>query len=212
MASRRPDQLRGASTCCTWAVISLPLTTARLSIRMMRVQHTQRLVEYRNHREVVRHQGWEVPFTIEMGEQLIAEQAHLEGPIDESWVQLAVELRSEERGSETIGDIAVRIHDNGRQATIGYTIAADAQGNGYATEAATAVVDALFEDADVHRIVASTDPENIASRRVLEKIGFRFEGRSPSSVFVHGQWVDDDRFALLASEHADRIRPADDRA
>jgi RimJ/RimL family protein N-acetyltransferase len=178
---------------------------------MMRAQHTQRLVEYRNHPEVARHQGWELPFTSEMGEQLVSEQAHFDGPVNESWVQLAVELRSELRGSETIGDVAVRIHDNGRQAIIGYTIAADAQGNGYATEAATAVVEALFGEAHIHRIVASVDPANVASRRVLDKLGFRFEGRSPSSVFVRGQWYDDDRFALLSSEHGPQVTAIDDR-
>ena len=130
----------------------------------------------------------------------IDEQAALDGPTNDAWVQLAVELRG-----TTIGDVAIGVRDGGRQATIGYSISTHAQGHGYATEAVGAVVDALFDQVDLHRIVASIDPENGASRRVLEKLGFRFEGRSPSSAFVRGAWVDDDHFALLASERTPAV-------
>lgn len=162
---------------------------------MMRAADVDRLVEYRNEPGVARFQEWDMPFTDEMGARLITEQERLDGPTNGAWVQLAVELQR-----TVIGDVAVGVRDGGRQTTIGYSISTHAQGNGYATEAVGAVIDALFDHADVHRIVASIDPENGASRRVLEKLGFRFEGRSPSSAFVRGTWVDDDHFALLASE------------
>ncbi len=189
-------------------VISLPLTTDRLTVRMMRSEHSNRLVAYRNQPEVARFQDWEVPFTIEMAERLINGQSGLDGPADEQWVQLVVE-----HAGVAIGDVAVGIHDNGRQATIGYSIITEEQGKGYATEAVAAVIDALFTEAHLHRIVATLDPVNGASRRLLEKLGFRFEGHSPLSVFVRGEWADDDRFALLASEHAgQRVTPTCDPA
>ncbi len=166
---------------------------------MMRSMDVERFVEYRNQPDVARFQDWEVPFTVDMGRRVIDEQAALDGPTNDAWVQLAVEL-----AGRTIGDVAVAIHDSGRQATIGYSIITDAQGYGYATEAVGAVVDALFDEAKIHRIVASIDPENGASKRVLEKLGFRFEGCSPSSAFVRGAWVGDAHFALLDTEHAAR--------
>jgi aminoglycoside 6'-N-acetyltransferase len=169
---------------------------------MMRTADMEVLIEYRNQPDVARHQDWDVPYTVEMAGRLIDSQSGLDGPTDDQWVQMAVE-----RGDVVIGDVAVGVHDSGRQATIGYTIATDAQGHGYATEAVAAVLDALFTEAGIHRVVASIDPHNPASRRVLEKLGFRYEGRSPSSVFVRGEWTDDDRFALLASEHAERVTP-----
>ncbi len=170
---------------------------------MMRAQDLERLVEYRNQPDVARFQEWEVPYTVELGKRLIDEQAALDGPTNDAWVQLAVEL-----AGRTIGDVAVGVRDVGRQATIGYSIITDAQGDGYATEAVGAIVDALFDEPRIHRVVASIDPENGASRRVLEKLGFRFEGRSPSSTFVRGVWVDDDHFALLATEHTPRSAPS----
>lgn len=206
-ASTLPDQLRERHACCTGEVITLPLTTDRLTVRMMRAEHAASLVEYRNHPDVARYQDWELPFTADMAERLIDGQAGLDGPADDQWVQMAVELEG-----VAIGDVAVGIHDKGRQATIGYSITAAEQGRGYGSEAVTAVVAALFSEAHLHRITASADPANEASRRLLEKLGFRFEGRSPLSVFVRGEWVDDDRFALLATEHAESVTASDARA
>ena len=176
---------------------------------MMRPVHIDSLVEYRNHPEVARYQDWSVPFTVEMAERMIAEQSTLDGPAGDQWVQLAIELRDGAPIGAAIGDVAVGVHDSSRQASVGYSITPAHQGNGYATEAVTAVIDALFGDAGVHRITASIDPQNVASRRVLDKLGFRFEGRSPLSVFVRGEWVDDDRFAVLAGEWTGNITSAD---
>ncbi|HSB86643.1 MAG TPA: GNAT family protein, partial [Ilumatobacteraceae bacterium] len=173
------------------------LNTPRLTIRMMRSEHAPRLIEYRNDPEVARYQDWDVPFTEEMADSLIESQQSYDGLVDDFIVQLAIEV-----GGVAIGDLAVGLYDSGRQATLGYSVMSAAQRKGFATEAAQAIVAALFDEVGVHRIVATIDPGNSASRRVLEKLGFRHEGRSLSSAFVRGEWVDDDRFALLASEHA----------
>jgi RimJ/RimL family protein N-acetyltransferase len=73
------------------------------------------------------------------------------------------------------------------------------RGKGYAREAAAALIDAVFAQTDVHRIVASIDPANLASMRVLEHLGFRYEGTARDAEMVRGEWVDDMRFALLRS-------------
>ena len=104
------------------------------------------------------------------------------------------------RDGAMIGDVAVGISDEGRQAMIGYSIAPVAQGNGYATEAVRAVVAALFAAPEMHRISASVDPANVASQRVLDKLGLRHEGRAIAAVLVRGEWADDDSYAILATE------------
>jgi ribosomal-protein-alanine N-acetyltransferase len=58
----------------------------------------------------------------------------------------------------------------------GYCLARDAWGKGFATEAATAFVDAAMRQPDIWRIQAYCDVENRASARVLEKVGLTFEG------------------------------------
>jgi aminoglycoside 6'-N-acetyltransferase len=187
-------------------MISLPLVTERLSIAMMRAEHLPALLAYRNDPDIARYQDWDLPFTASSAQRLIDSQSELDGPANDEWVQLAVRA-----GGAVVGDVAVGVHDDGRQANIGYSIATAEQRKGYATEAVGAVVDALFVEAGLHRIVASIDPQNSASRRVLEKLGFRFEGRSLLAAFVRGEWVDDDRFALLATERPPGVRRRDDR-
>lgn len=192
-------------------MISLPLTTERLVIAMMRPHHAASFVVYRNHPDIARYQDWTVPFTAGMAERMMGDQSALDGLTGDEWVQLAIELRACEPTGIAIGDVAVGIHDSGRQATIGYSISTGEQGKGYATEAVAAVIDLLFGEAGIHRIAASIDPQNVASRRVLDKLGFRFEGRSPLSVFVRGEWVDDDRFAVLETEWTSKVTPTDGR-
>lgn len=182
--------------CSTVTVVPLPITTERLTIRMMRENDIDALMAYRNDPEVARYQEWEMPFTEQMARELVSAQTDHHGLVDGMFVQLAID-----HDGETVGDLAVQLFDSSRQAFLGYSIRSEQQRKGYATEAAAAMIAALF-GAGLHRVVGTIDPANAASRRVLEKLGFRYEGRSVSSVFVRGEWADDDRFAKLDREHA----------
>ena len=59
---------------------------------------------------------------------------------------------------------------------IGYGISEEYQNNGYATEAVKAILEWAFSHLEVNVVEAETDPENIASKRVLEKCGFALNG------------------------------------
>lgn len=186
----------------------LPLHTERLVIRMMRGPDIPRLVAYRNDPHIGRFQDWELPFTDDAATRVIDGQAALERPTNGQWVQLAVYL-----GNEMVGDVAVELRAGGAIATMGYTFAAEHHGRGFATEAVGAVVDALCE-AGVHRFVATLDPQNVPSMRVLEAVGFTYECVARRAELVRGEWVDDLRYAMLADERRtwrDRVRtpPAD---
>ena len=61
---------------------------------------------------------------------------------------------------------------------IGYGVAEDWRGCGYATEAVAALVDWALKQSGVMRVTAETGPSNIASRRVLEKAGFVRTGKA----------------------------------
>lgn len=75
---------------------------------------------------------------------------------------------------EVIGMIDPRIE--GSKVGIGYVAARAHWGRGYITEATRAVIEWALQQATVYRVYATTDIENIASRRVLEKAGMRCEG------------------------------------
>ena len=69
---------------------------------------------------------------------------------------------------------------------IGYVLIPSERGKGYGTETVQLAVDYLFLSKDTVRIQAQTNPENIASQKVLEKAGFKREGRIRKTVFVWG--------------------------
>ncbi len=73
---------------------------------------------------------------------------------------------------------------------IGYSVVRDHRGRGVATEAVRAVIEAGFEDAGLGRLNAYCVPENAASRRVLERAGFTYEGVLPHGATVGGTPVD----------------------
>jgi RimJ/RimL family protein N-acetyltransferase len=73
------------------------------------------------------------------------------------------------------------------------------QGHGYATEAARAVVDWAFV-AGFHRVFGRLEPRNIASARVLEKLGMRKEAHLVENEWVKGEWQSEAVYAILERE------------
>jgi ribosomal-protein-alanine N-acetyltransferase len=75
---------------------------------------------------------------------------------------------------QVIGMIDPRIE--GPRIGVGYVIGRAYWGNGYMPEATQAIIHWAFEQPTIYRVYATTDVENVASRRVLEKVGMRCEG------------------------------------
>jgi [ribosomal protein S5]-alanine N-acetyltransferase len=93
-----------------------------------------------------------------------------------------------------------------RVAEIGYEIAPTYWGNGYATEAAQAIVGYGFGQQRLHRIAAWCIAENTASAHVLEKLGMRLEGRLREQEWLKGRWWDALLYAILDREYPERSR------
>jgi RimJ/RimL family protein N-acetyltransferase len=98
------------------------------------------------------------------------------------------------------GSLNTRNRPEYATAEIGYCLAARVWGRGYGTEAVRALCEVGFQDAGLHRIVAFIDPENVTSIRLIERVGFRREGRLREDVRVRGEWRDSLVYALLANE------------
>ena len=84
-----------------------------------------------------------------------------------------------------------------RSASMGYCLSDAAWGNGYATEAADAVLQWAFATLDLNRVQAETDTRNTASARVLEKLGFVREGTLREDCIVNGDVSDSWVYGLL---------------
>ena len=93
-----------------------------------------------------------------------------------------------------------------RVAEMGYEIAPHHWGNGYATEAARAIVELGFGQLELHRIAAWCIAENTASSHVLEKLGMRLEGRLREREWMKGRWWDALLYAILDREYPGHAR------
>lgn len=172
--------------------------TQRLILRPFEDRDIIPFSTYRSDPEVARYQGWEAPYSIQQAEQFVAAEKTRQRAQPGQWVQVAMELKAT---GEMIGDCAFYCLENDpRQAEIGFTLARSFQGQGYATEAITCLLDYLFGDLGLHRVRANCDPENAASARLLERVGMRHEGRFIESLWFKGGWVGEDWYALLRRE------------
>ncbi len=87
------------------------------------------------------------------------------------------------------------------QAELGYRLSADCWGQGYASEAAEALVAFGFATLGLHRIYALCHPDNVGSRRVMEKMGMRYEGHLREDWrYRDGTWRDSLLYAILAQD------------
>lgn len=180
----------------------LPLDTPRLRLRVLQPADLDTLIEYRNDPDTARFQFWDLPYTRARAEGEFADQAGLDDILPSGWTQIAVDLRDPALTTEPrlVGDLAVGLEHDGAIATIGYTIAPAWRRRGMAREAVGALVDALFAHTVAHRIVASLDPLNTASERLLIGLGFHREGVARQAYPVRGEWTDDLIYSLLRSD------------
>ena len=83
---------------------------------------------------------------------------------------------------------------------IGFIVHPDHQGHGYATEAARVLLELAFEHLRLHRVCARLEPRNVASGRVLEKLGMRREAHLVENEFVKNEWQSELVYAMLRRE------------
>jgi ribosomal-protein-alanine N-acetyltransferase len=88
--------------------------------------------------------------------------------------------------------------------TIGYWIDRDRAGNGYIAEGVVVITKFAFDDLRLHRVEVCIIPRNRNSLRVMEKVGFRHEGRALGFLEINGVWEDHDRFGCTSEEWASR--------
>jgi len=83
-----------------------------------------------------------------------------------------------------------------QSATLSYAAFAPAAGRGYMSEGLALVLEYAFQDLRLHRLEANIQPANQASRRLIQRLGFRQEGYSPDMLFIDGAWRDHERWAI----------------
>jgi len=181
----------------TGRVKTVELKTPRLVLRPLVVADCESMHRYRSLPEVWRYQHWAPAATDEISE-FIADQAAIEPDTPGTWYQLAITVRS---SGDLVGDCGLHFHEHdSHQTEFGITVAPEHQGQGYATEAAQALLAYLFGTLGKHRVFASADPRNTPSLRLMERLGMRQEAHFRESVLIRDEWTDDVICAMLRRE------------
>ncbi|GHH35896.1 GNAT family N-acetyltransferase [Streptomyces candidus] len=123
---------------------------------------------------------------------------------DPTRVGFLVCTRDDDRiaGFVNINNIVEGAFQNG---ALGYGAFAHAVGRGLLSEGLDLVLDRAFGRLGLHRLEANIQPGNEASRALVRKAHFRYEGFSPDFLFLAGAWRDHERWALTAPEYRPRI-------
>lgn len=97
-------------------------------------------------------------------------------------------------GAITLSNVRRGVAETG---TLGYWIGRPFAGRGHGTEAVRAMIGYAFDDLNLHRVEAACVPDNLASRRVLEKAGFALEGQARAYLKINGAWADHLLFGVV---------------
>lgn len=174
----------------------MKLETKRLILRPIALDDKYEIFDYRSDKVSNKYQGW-IPKTIDDVESFIGK---ISTKINETetWFQFVI---TEKETHKIIGDLGIHFFDSeNKQAEIGCTLNKEFQNKGFATESVKRVIDYLFKELNKHRIIASIDPDNKNSIRLVERIGFRKEAHFVESLLINGKWVDDLIYALLEKD------------
>lgn len=110
-------------------------------------------------------------------------------------ITLAIRLRET---SALLGAVSLGINTHHAHAELGYWIAIPFWGQGFCTEAASALVEFGFQEMDLHRIYSCHYARNPASGRVMQKLGMAHEGSLHEHVRNGDGWDNMERYGLLA--------------
>jgi RimJ/RimL family protein N-acetyltransferase len=179
--------------------VSLPISTDRLVLRSFRPEDVDDVLAYRSVPDVVRY----VPGEPKTREQVVDMVAHsaTAGMLDDKHphITLAVDL-----AGRVVGDVMLHLNgpdgSDGKQVELGWILAPDVHGQGYATEAARALATVAFAELCAHRVWARLEPANTSSSRICERLGMRREALFEKASWFKEQWTDVAIYAVRADE------------
>ena len=172
------------------------LTTERLILRPLSPADTEALFGIFSDPKVMRY--WSTPpwVSVSRAHEMIAKDRSTMTAGE--YLRLGIELQptAEFIGTCTLFDLVAQC----RRAELGYAMSSLFWGHGYMREALAAFLKFGFGELDFHRVEADVDPRNVASGRLLERLGFQKEGHLRERWIVEGEVSDTSLYGLLRSD------------
>jgi RimJ/RimL family protein N-acetyltransferase len=177
-----------------------PMHTERLLLRPFEEGDLQSLYAMQSDEEVVRYLYHDVrsldDVRISLGRKMTSVSINAEG----DGVTAAVILRDT---GELVADLSLWMVSEGhQQGELGFVVHPAHQRKGYATEASRRMLEFAFTTMRLHRVIGRLEARNVASARVMEKLGMRREAHFIENEWVKGEWQSEFVYALLAEEWA----------
>jgi RimJ/RimL family protein N-acetyltransferase len=175
-----------------------PIETARLSLRPLTAGDLDDVHAYYSRPEVTRYLYWDSRDRDESREALERYSRLTVLDQEGDGLVLAVVPREVAR---VVGQVSLQWFDREhRQGEIGFVFNPDYQGRGLAAEAALVMLRLGFDDLGLHRIAGRCDARNLASARLMERLGMRLEAHLVENEVVKGEWTDELVYAMLEQE------------
>lgn len=184
--------------------LRLPVETARLVIRELIEDDLEALHAWRRHPAYRRH----LPMPRQTRDAVEAElSVILRDQADYRRLRFLLGV-VEKKSGRLMGEAILKLGPalRHRQAEIGWAVADDLKGKGYASEIGQALLEAAFGPLRLHRVFAMCSAENAGSRRVMEKLGMREEGLLREHFRARERWWSSHLYALLESEYRRKQR------
>jgi [ribosomal protein S5]-alanine N-acetyltransferase len=175
----------------------LTLTGPRLVLRDFTLDDWPSVYAYASRPEASRFQAWE-PNSPGDSQVYVAGAVAAARDDPRTLFRLAVVLSTQ---ATVVGAGDLKIHSQQfRIGEIAYIIHPDYWGHRYATEVARLLLEFGFASLGLHRISGTCDPRNIASARVLERVGMQYEGRLRETLLIRDGWRDSSLYSILEHE------------
>jgi [ribosomal protein S5]-alanine N-acetyltransferase len=191
------------------AIRALPqpvwLETERLVLRDAQLSDADALIRYTTDPEVCRYMIWGPNTPEQTRDHLERRVAALQAETERRAFELLI---VEKATGEVIGGAGLRVKDSDDlDGSLGYVLARPSWGQGIMPEACAKLLEVGFGWFGLHRVWASTDAENLASQRVLEKLGMRREAHFVQDQLIKGRYRDTRVYALTESEYWASVEP-----
>ena len=175
-----------------------PIRTERLVLRPFVASDFDAVLDMQSRPEFVQYLMWDVMDRDAVASFMERRLRQTSIEADDAALVLAITVPPSDR---VVGELMLRLSSARHgQGEIGWSLHPDAQGHGYATEAAREGLRLAFEELGLHRVAADADPRNTGSLRIMERLGMRREADYVDAFYLKGEWVGETHYAILEDE------------
>ncbi|OUS03536.1 hypothetical protein A9Q86_01085 [Flavobacteriales bacterium 33_180_T64] len=172
------------------------LESERLYFRAYKKSDAQTLLNLRSHKDVSKHMDTKIPKHIEDSEKKI--ETYINAFNENKGITWAI---TEKTNNTHIGDFGIwRIDKQNARGEIGYILHPDYWGKAYMKETMDTIIHFAFNSLNLHGLDANVNVENMNSKKLLLKYGFKLEAYFRENYYFDGHFLDSEIYCLLKSD------------